>query len=64
MQNQILVVLPLPEVCRRTGLSVATIYRYMKAGKFPRSVRRGWSNVGWLESDVDAFIRAGLRLAA
>lgn len=59
-----LVILPLHEVCRRTGLSIPTIYRYQKAGKFPHSVRRGWSNVGWLESDVDAFIRAGLTKAA
>jgi len=62
--SQPLVVPLLPEVCGRTGLSAAMIYRYMEAGKFPRSVRHGWSNVGWLESYVDAFIRAGPPLAA
>jgi prophage regulatory protein len=51
------VILPLDEVCHRTGLARATIYRYQKKGQFPHSVRRGLSRVGWREDAVEQFIQ-------
>ena len=47
-----------PEVEARTGLSRSTIYRWRRAGRFPPAVVMGARTVGWIESDVDAWIRA------
>lgn len=51
------VILTISDVCHRTGLSRATIYRYQAEGKFPRSVGRGLSRVGWLEQAVEEFVQ-------
>lgn len=51
--------LRLPAVIARTGLSRPTIYRLMAAGQFPRSRKlsgAGRSAVGWLDSDIEAWI--------
>lgn len=45
------------EVEARTGLSRSTIYRWQAAGRFPPSVVLGRRTVGWIESDVEAWIR-------
>lgn len=45
------------EVEARTGLSRSTIYRWQAAGRFPAAVVLGRRTVGWIESDVDAWIR-------
>ena len=50
------VVLRLPEVVRRTGLSRSTLYNRIAAGAFPRPLRLGDRSVGWLESEVDDWI--------
>jgi prophage regulatory protein len=39
-----------------TGLSRATIYRYVDAGEFPRPVKIGVRAIAWHASDVDAWI--------
>jgi prophage regulatory protein len=46
------------EVKRRTGLSVATIYRRAEAGTFPKRIRLGPRSVGWYQSDIDDFVAA------
>lgn len=48
--------LRIAEVRRRTGLSVATIYRRGDAKTFPPKVRLGPKSVAWYEGDVDAFV--------
>lgn len=50
------VVLRLPAVKARTGLSRSTIYLRMAAGEFPRAVNLGVRAVGWIEADIDAWI--------
>ncbi len=50
------IILRLREIMRRTGLSRSSIYRLSAEGKFPRSISLGERAVGWLESDVDAWI--------
>ncbi|KGU71564.1 MULTISPECIES: helix-turn-helix transcriptional regulator [Burkholderia] len=40
----------------RVGLSKSEIYRRVAAGRFPQSVKLGPKAVGWLESDIDAWI--------
>lgn len=39
-----------------TGLSRSTIYAMMKNGKFPQSLSLGARAIGWLESDIQAWI--------
>lgn len=49
-------VLRLPIVKNRTGLSRTTIYKRIADGTFPKPIKIGVRAVGWLESDIDAFI--------
>jgi prophage regulatory protein len=50
--------LRLPTVIARTGLSRSTLYEQMAQGRFPRSVQLGPRAVGWLESEVNAWLMA------
>ena len=49
--------LRLPEVMARTGLSRSTIYVRLEEGRFPRPVSLGARAVGWIESEVDDWMR-------
>ena len=55
-------ILRLPEVMARTGLSRSTIYAWRVAGRFPQAVPLGTRCVGWIESEVEAWLRE--RIAA
>jgi prophage regulatory protein len=46
----------LKSVIGTVGLSRSTIYALMAAGKFPKSISLGERAVGWLESDIQAWI--------
>lgn len=46
------------QVVARTGLARSTIYDYIKAGTFPAPIRLGEKAVGWVESEIDAWIAA------
>lgn len=50
-------ILRLPEVCRRTGLSRAMIYRLQAARRFPQSVRITTYAVGWIEEEVHCWLK-------
>ena len=54
--------LRLPEVLARTGLSRSTVYVRLEQGRFPRPVSLGARAVGWLEAEVDEWMRE--RIAA
>jgi prophage regulatory protein len=46
------------EVIERTGLSRATIHRYCKQpGKFPAPRQISAHRIGWLSSDIDAWLK-------
>ena len=49
--------LRLPEVLARTGLSRSTVYVRLDEGRFPRPVSLGGRVVGWIEAEVDEWIR-------
>jgi prophage regulatory protein len=55
-------IIRLAETLRRTGLSRSTLYDLQTAGEFPKSIKltrhRHGSAVGWLESEVNAWIEA------
>ena len=52
------VILRLPAVRTRTGLSRSTIYLRVSDGSFPRTISLGARAVGWLESEVEGWISA------
>jgi prophage regulatory protein len=40
----------------RTGETRSTIYAKMARGEFPKPVKLGEKAVGWVESEIDAYI--------
>ncbi|MCY6395053.1 helix-turn-helix transcriptional regulator [Actinobacillus pleuropneumoniae] len=53
-QQQIL--LSKARVIEMTNLSATTIWRMMKKGEFPQSVRASMRRVAWRKSDIDNWI--------
>jgi prophage regulatory protein len=51
------------QVQARTGLARSTIYLNIKSGTFPRPVPLGVRAVGWIESEVNAWIAERVRIA-
>ena len=49
--------LRLPEVQARTGLSRSTIYVRLDQGRFPRPVSLGARAVGWIEAEIEEWMR-------
>jgi predicted DNA-binding transcriptional regulator AlpA len=45
------------EVCLTLGLSYPTIWQMMREGKFPCPLKIAKNRVGWLRSEVLAYIR-------
>lgn len=56
-QNIPLSVLKLKTVKVRTGLSGSSIYRKMDEDDFPKQIRLGKRSVGWLEHEIDEWIK-------
>ena len=46
------------QVESRIGLSRSTIYERIKAATFPAPISLGAKSVGWIESEVDAWLSA------
>lgn len=44
------------EVLDKVGLSKATLYRLIAAGKFPASIQIAYRAVAWEESQVDDYL--------
>jgi len=51
------------EVCRRSGLSRSTIWRRMRDGSFPQSVRISKGRVAWIEAEIDAWCKERIKSA-
>jgi len=45
-----------PEVLERTGLSGTTLWREVKAERFPSPVQLSPHRIGWFESSVNAWM--------
>lgn len=45
-------------VAERTGLSRATVYRYVRRGLLPQRRRIGPGRVGWLATEIIAWMEA------
>lgn len=50
------IILRLPEVKARTGLSRSTIYARISEGRFPKSISLGDRAVGWLEHEIQEWL--------
>jgi prophage regulatory protein len=46
----------LPEIMRLTGFSKATVYKWIKLGKFPKPVKLSARLVAWKSVDIQNFI--------
>ncbi len=51
-------ILKVREICERSALSKATIYRLAKIGKFPKLQKIGLYAVGLPESVFDAWLKS------
>ena len=50
-------ILRLPQVKTQTGLSRSSLYQRIAEGTFPRQISLGGRAVGWLESDIENWIK-------
>ncbi|WP_319550376.1 AlpA family phage regulatory protein [Desulfogranum marinum] len=46
------------EVLKMIGISNSTLYEWISAGDFPKSIKMGKRSVGWLESDLNNWIES------
>ena len=51
-------ILRLPQVIERTGLGRTMIYQLEASGDFPAKLKLGCRAVGWMESEIDAWVRS------
>ena len=51
------------QVQARIGLSRSTIYRRLAGGSFPKPLSLGARAVGWIEEEVDEWIRKQIALS-
>jgi prophage regulatory protein len=56
-------ILRLEDVKERTGLSRSTIYLNVNKGTFPSPINLGARCIGWLESELDAWIAARTQIS-
>jgi prophage regulatory protein len=54
-------ILRLPTVKAHAGLSRSAIYLLMSKGQFPRPIAIGKRAVGWIESEVQDWIREQIK---
>ena len=52
-----------PEVQTKVGYSRSNIYYLIDQGRFPPLIKLGGRAVGWLESEVNAWIRDRVELS-
>jgi prophage regulatory protein len=53
-------ILRLPQVKSQTGLSRSAIYQRVSEERFPKQISLGGRAVGWLESDIQNWIKQRL----
>jgi len=47
-----------PELLGMIGLSDATVWRLERAGRFPGRIALGGNSIGWLYSEIEAWLEA------
>jgi prophage regulatory protein len=56
--QQALTILRRKQVETRTGLSRSTIYARIAEGTFPSPIELGGRAVGWIETEIDAWLKS------
>lgn len=51
-------ILKIERVIEKTTLGRSSIYAFVKAGKFPPPVKMGPRHNGWVESEIDAWVKS------
>ena len=46
------------EIVQKVGFSLMHISRLEKVGQFPRRIQLGPNRVGWIEDEIDQWIKA------
>ncbi len=46
------------DIQKKIGLSAVTLWRLEREGKFPSRIQLGPRCVGWLEADVDEWLKS------
>ncbi len=59
MNNDILI--PQKKVIEMTSLSATTIWREVKADRFPKSIKIGLNRVAWRLSDIEGWIASKIK---
>lgn len=50
-------ILKIKQVCKKIGMSRATVYRLLKIDpSFPKPLKLAASAIGWLEADIEAWL--------
>lgn len=57
------VILRLPNVLGRTGLSRSTVYKRITDGRFPPPISLGGRAVGWIESEIDDWVQRQIAIS-
>lgn len=55
-------VLKLKDVVERTGLGKTSIYKLINLKIFPRSINLGLRSVGWIESEIEDWIKEKINI--
>ncbi|MEJ5152553.1 helix-turn-helix transcriptional regulator [Comamonas sp. MYb396] len=50
-------VLKLKDVLSKTGLGKTSLYKLVSLSEFPKPISLGLRSVGWLESEIEAWIQ-------
>ncbi|MDR3774552.1 MAG: AlpA family transcriptional regulator [Terracidiphilus sp.] len=56
-------ILRLPAVKTRTGLSRSTIYLRVAEGRFPKPISLGARAVGWVDAEVEEWLASQIELS-
>ena len=52
----VIIILRLPAVKARTGLSRSSIYLRVAQGRFPKPISLGGRAVGWIEAEINDWL--------
>lgn len=57
-------ILKTKDVLKKTAIGRTTLHRKVKEGSFPAPIELGPHSVGWVESEVDAWINSRMKSRA
>tara|TARA_R110000822_G_scaffold60287_2_gene150160 strand:- start:18446 stop:18673 length:228 start_codon:yes stop_codon:yes gene_type:complete len=57
------IIIKLPTVKKRCGLSRSSIYKYISENTFPKPISLGGRSVGWLESEIEGWVEQQISLS-